>query len=61
MVIVVSLEPMDAIAVERLTKTYKPLWPWEKPAPVLSDVSLSVREGEIFGLWGTMAQVKRQR
>lgn len=43
---------MDAIVVERLTKTYKPLWPWEKPATVLSDVSLSVREGEIFGFLG---------
>jgi ABC-2 type transport system ATP-binding protein len=52
MVIAGGTEPMDAIVVERLTKTYKPLWPWEKPATVLSDVSLSVREGEIFGFLG---------
>ena len=43
---------MDAIVIDRLTKTYKPLWPWKKPATVLSDVSLSVREGEIFGFLG---------
>ena len=43
---------MDAIVVDRLTKTYKPVWPWEKPITVLSDVSLSVRQGEIFGFLG---------
>ena len=50
--IVVRMEPMHAIAVEGLTKTYKPVWPWEKPSTVLSDVSFSVREGEIFGFLG---------
>jgi ABC-2 type transport system ATP-binding protein len=43
---------MDAIVVEKLTKTYKPTWPWEKPVTVLSDVSLSVGQGEIFGFLG---------
>jgi len=43
---------MDAIVVEHLTKTYKPVWPWQKSATVLSDVSFSVREGEIFGFLG---------
>src|SRR5688572_760442 len=52
MLIGVRTKPMDAIVVEGLTKTYKPVWPWEKPATVLSDVSLSVREGEIFGFLG---------
>ncbi|MCG3769938.1 MAG: putative ABC transporter ATP-binding protein YxlF [Nitrosomonadaceae bacterium] len=43
---------MDAIVVDRLTKTYKPVWPWEKPVTVLSDVSFSVIRGEIFGFLG---------
>ncbi|MGE5711157.1 MAG: ABC transporter ATP-binding protein [Nitrospira sp.] len=43
---------MDAIVVDKLTKTYKPAWPWEKPVTVLSDVSLSVGQGEIFGFLG---------
>ena len=43
---------MDAIVVEGLTKTYKPMWPWLKEATVLSDVSLSVGQGEIFGFLG---------
>lgn len=43
---------MDAIVVDRLTKTYKPVWPWQKETTVLSDVSLSVRQGEIFGFLG---------
>ena len=43
---------MDAIVVERLTKTYKPVWPWLKETTVLSDVSLSVGQGEIFGFLG---------
>ena len=43
---------MDAIVVDRLTKTYKPVWPWLKETTVLSDVSLSVRQGEIFGFLG---------
>lgn len=43
---------MDAIVVEGLTKTYKPMWPWQKETTVLSDVSLSVGQGEIFGFLG---------
>src|SRR5512146_2470410 len=43
---------MDAIVVDKLTKTYKPAWPWEKPVTVLSDVSLSVGQGEVFGFLG---------
>ena len=43
---------MDAIIIEGLTKTYKPMWPWLKEATVLSDVSLSVGQGEIFGFLG---------
>lgn len=43
---------MDAIFIEHLTKTYKPVWPWQKSATVLSDVSFSVRRGEIFGFLG---------
>ncbi|MDH4187318.1 MAG: ABC transporter ATP-binding protein [Nitrospira sp.] len=43
---------MDAIVIEKLRKTYKPVWPWERPVTVLSDVSLSVAEGEIFGFLG---------
>jgi ABC-2 type transport system ATP-binding protein len=43
---------MDAIVIDRLTKTYKPVWPWQKATTVLSEVSLSVREGEIFGFLG---------
>mgnify|MGYP001558212161 FL=1 len=43
---------MDAIVVDRLTKTYKPVWPWLKETTVLSDVSLSVGQGEIFGFLG---------
>ena len=43
---------MDAIVIEGLTKTYKPMWPWLKEATVLFDVSLSVGQGEIFGFLG---------
>jgi ABC-2 type transport system ATP-binding protein len=43
---------MDAIVVDRLTKTYKPVWPWENPITVLSEISLSVKQGEIFGFLG---------
>jgi ABC-2 type transport system ATP-binding protein len=43
---------MDAIVVDRLTKTYKPVWPWQKETTVLSEVSLSVGQGEIFGFLG---------
>jgi len=43
---------MDAILIERLSKTYKPVWPWLKETSVLCDVSLSVGQGEIFGFLG---------
>lgn len=43
---------MDAIVVEHLTKTYQAIWPWQKSAKVLSDISFSVRQGEIFGFLG---------
>jgi ABC-2 type transport system ATP-binding protein len=43
---------VDAIVVEHLTKTYQAVWPWQKPAQVISDVSFSVRQGEIFGFLG---------
>lgn len=43
---------MDAIVVEGLTKTYKPMWPWLKETTVLSNVSFSVGQGEIFGFLG---------
>ncbi|HEX5647494.1 MAG TPA: ATP-binding cassette domain-containing protein, partial [Nitrospira sp.] len=43
---------MDAIVIEGLTKTYKPVWPWLKESTVLSNVSLTVRRGEIFGFLG---------
>ena len=43
---------MDAISVECLSKTYRPTWPWQSSATVLSDVSFSVGCGEIFGFLG---------
>lgn len=43
---------MDAILVERLTKTIKPNWPWQPSADVLRGVSFSVGQGEIFGFLG---------
>ena len=43
---------MDAIKIEGLTKIFKPVWPWQKAATVLSDVSFTVKEGEIFGFLG---------
>ena len=43
---------MDAIVIEHLTKTFTPLWPWQKKSTVLTDVSLTVRQGEIFGFLG---------
>jgi ABC-2 type transport system ATP-binding protein len=43
---------MDAIVVDKLTKTYRPTWPWQAPVTVLADVSFSVGFGEIFGFLG---------
>ena len=43
---------MDAIVIERLTETHRPTWPWQQPATVLRDGSMSVGRGEIFGFLG---------
>lgn len=43
---------MNAIVVEHLTMIYRPMWPWQPTSMVLSDVSLSVAKGEIFGFLG---------
>jgi ABC-2 type transport system ATP-binding protein len=43
---------MVAITIEQVTKVYEPLWPWHRSSTVLSDVSLSVTKGEIFGFLG---------
>lgn len=43
---------MDAIVIEHLTKTFTPMWPWQKASTVLTDVSLTVKQGEIFGFLG---------
>ncbi len=46
------LDSMVAITIEQVTKVYEPLWPWHRSSTVLSDVSLSVTKGEIFGFLG---------
>ncbi len=43
---------MDAIVIDRLTKTIKPNWPWQASTQVLRGVSFSVGQGEIFGFLG---------
>jgi ABC-2 type transport system ATP-binding protein len=43
---------MEAIVLEHVTKIHKPAWPWQKPVQGLDDVSLAVRQGEIFGFLG---------
>ncbi|MBK9948912.1 MAG: ABC transporter ATP-binding protein [Nitrospira sp.] len=43
---------MDAITIEHVTKVYAPRWPWHRSSAVLTDVSLSVTKGEIFGFLG---------
>ena len=43
---------MEAIVIEHLTKTFTPTWPWQKASTVLTNVSLRVRQGEIFGFLG---------
>lgn len=42
----------DVIEIEGLCKTYAPGRPFGKPFQALSDVSLSVRRGEVFGFIG---------
>lgn len=43
---------MEAIVLEHVTKIYKPAWPWQKSIQGLSDVSLTVKQGEICGFLG---------
>jgi ABC-2 type transport system ATP-binding protein len=43
---------MHAIQIEGLTKRFRSGWPGRPPATVLDGLSLSVREGEIFGFLG---------
>ena len=43
---------MDAIVIDRLTKTFRPNWPWQSPTTVLRGLSFSVGQGEIFGFLG---------
>ncbi len=43
---------MDAIVIEGLTKTFRANWPGQPPAQVLNELSLSVKQGEIFGFLG---------
>lgn len=43
---------MDAIRIEGLIKRFRSGWPGRPPATVLDGLSLSVREGEIFGFLG---------
>ena len=43
---------MDVIAVEGLTKRFSSGWPGRPPATVLDGLSLSVRQGEIYGFLG---------
>ena len=43
---------MNAITIEHITKVYESVWTWHRASTVLSDVSLSVAKGEIFGFLG---------
>ena len=43
---------MDSIRVEGLTKRFPSGWPGRPPATVLDGLSLSVRQGEIYGFLG---------
>ncbi len=43
---------MKAIAIEGLTKCYRPVWPGSAPFTALSGLSLSVNPGEIYGFLG---------
>lgn len=43
---------VDAIVIDRLTKTFKPNWPWKPSTTVLRGLSFSVGQGEIFGFLG---------
>lgn len=43
---------MDAIIIDKLSKTHRPTWPWQQPVTALHEVSLCVGHGEIFGFLG---------
>lgn len=43
---------MDAIVIDKLSKTHRPAWPWQQAVTTLHEVSLSVGYGEIFGFLG---------
>ncbi|MBL8038173.1 MAG: ABC transporter ATP-binding protein [Nitrospira sp.] len=43
---------MDAIVIDKLSKTHRPTWPWQPAVTALHEVSLSVGQGEIFGFLG---------
>jgi ABC-2 type transport system ATP-binding protein len=43
---------MDAIRIEGLTKQFASGWPGRPPATVLKGLSLTVRQGEIYGFLG---------
>ena len=43
---------MDIIVIENLRKAYKPKWPGRPPITALRSLSLSVRQGEIYGFLG---------
>jgi len=43
---------MDVIRIEGLTKQFASGWPGRPPATVLNGLSLSVRQGEIYGFLG---------
>ncbi|MBX3326473.1 MAG: ABC transporter ATP-binding protein [Nitrospira sp.] len=43
---------MDAIVIDKLSKTHRPTWPWQPAVTALHDVTLSVGQGEIFGFLG---------
>jgi ABC-2 type transport system ATP-binding protein len=45
-------QQMDAIVIDKLSKTHRPTWPWQQPVTALHEVSLSVGHGEIFGFLG---------
>ena len=43
---------MEIVRIENLTKQFKPGWPWQTPVGALNGLSLSVRQGEIYGFLG---------
>jgi ABC-2 type transport system ATP-binding protein len=47
-----SRDRMDAIRIEGLSKVFRPGWPGRPPVTALAGLSLSVRQGEIYGFLG---------